>query len=151
MFANEVSITFELAARFVTGVARSAGQMWVHMGSLRSILSRIFSMGHILPISAPTAAKRLLSPRITSYLYKRLKVSSRLTLNFGLRYELDPPLTNPGTHRRSDPALYRSNMEVDSDGLPMGPLAAGIVEAARAFPVQLRPVTCGKRVVKSLI
>lgn len=58
------------------------------------------------------------------------KLSSRLTLNLGLRYELDmPPYETHGRMSTFDPALYRPRMEVDSNGNPVGPPIEGFVQA----------------------
>src|SRR5207302_10669915 len=81
------------------------------------------------------------------------RVSPKLTLNLGLRYELDlPPYDSQGRIGAFDPALYRPRMEVDSNGFPIGPPAAGIIEAGNALPqYSLRGVTrVGKRIVKSI-
>ncbi len=81
------------------------------------------------------------------------KLSSKLTLNLGLRYELDPPAyDSKGRIGGFDPALYRPNTQVDSNGLPIGPPAEGIVEAGNAPPQYSLPgvTRVGKRVVKSV-
>jgi len=81
------------------------------------------------------------------------KVSSKLTLNLGLRYELDPPPYDAqGRIGGFDPALYRPEKAVDSNGFPVGPPAAGIIEAGNALcQYSLPGVTrVGKRVVNSI-
>jgi Carboxypeptidase regulatory-like domain/TonB dependent receptor len=81
------------------------------------------------------------------------KISSRLTVNLGLRYELDaPPYDSQGRIGGFDPALYQPRMEVDSNGFPVGPPVGGIVEAGNALPeYSLSGVTrVGKRVIKSI-
>lgn len=63
------------------------------------------------------------------------KLSSRLTLNLGLRYELDmPPFETHGRMSTFDPALYRPRMEVDNNGNPVGPPVAGFVQAENVDP-----------------
>jgi len=50
------------------------------------------------------------------------KLSPKLTMNLGLRYELDlPPYDSQGRIGGFDPALYRPSMEVDGNGFPVGP------------------------------
>jgi hypothetical protein len=81
------------------------------------------------------------------------KVSSHLTLNLGLRYELDPPpYDSRGRIGGFDRVLYRPRMQVDSDDDPVGPPAAGIIEAGNAPPqYSLTGVTrVGNRLVKSI-
>jgi hypothetical protein len=81
------------------------------------------------------------------------KLSSKLSLNLGLRYELDPPpYDSQGRIGGFDPALYKPLMQVDGNGLPVGPPAAGIIEAGNA-PSQysLPGVTrVSRRVVNSI-
>src|SRR5581483_8924849 len=61
------------------------------------------------------------------------KLSKKITLNLGLRYELNlPPYETNGLIGGFDPALYRPRMEVGSDGLPVGPPARGIVMAGNS-------------------
>lgn len=63
------------------------------------------------------------------------KLSARLTLNLGLRYELDlPPYETRGGFSTFDPALYKPRMEVDSSGAPLGPPVAGFVQAGNVIP-----------------
>src|SRR5438270_7245631 len=81
------------------------------------------------------------------------RVSPKVTLNLGLRYELDlPPYDSQGRIGGFDPALYRPRMEVDNNGFPVGPPAAGIIEAGNALPQYSLPgvTRVGKRIVKSI-
>ena len=58
------------------------------------------------------------------------KTLHNLTLNLGLRYELDlPPYDARGRIGGFDPSLYQPRMEVDGNGFPIGPPVAGIVVA----------------------
>lgn len=79
------------------------------------------------------------------------KVASRLTLNLGLRYELNlPPYETHGLMGGFDPALYRPRMEIGSDGSPVGPPIGGIVMAGNSQYVLPDVPKVGKRVVKSV-
>ena len=81
------------------------------------------------------------------------KLSSKLTLNLGVRFELDPPpYDDKGRIGGFDPTLYKPLMQVDGNGFPVGPPAAGIIEGGNA-PSQysLPGVTrVGRRVVNSI-
>jgi hypothetical protein len=62
------------------------------------------------------------------------KVSDKLTLNFGLRYELDtPPYDTQGRIATFDPGLYQPRM-LTVGGAPVGPPVAGYVQADNAAP-----------------
>ncbi len=81
------------------------------------------------------------------------KFSSKLTLNVGLRYELDPPpYDSQGRIGGFDPALYQPRMQVDGNGFPVGPPAAGIIEAGNALSQYSLPgvTRVGERVVHSI-
>ena len=81
------------------------------------------------------------------------KVSPHLTLNLGLRYELDlPPFESNGRIGGFDPSLYQPTKQVDPDGFPVGPPAEGIVMAGNASSaIHLTGVTrVGKRIFKSV-
>jgi hypothetical protein len=63
------------------------------------------------------------------------KLAERLTINLGLRYELDlPPYEKRGALATFDPTLYRPRMEVDASGNPVGPPIAGFVQAGNVIP-----------------
>ena len=63
------------------------------------------------------------------------KVSRKLILNLGLRYELDlPPYETRGALSTFDPALYKPRMEVDGSGNPVGPPIGGFVQAGNVIP-----------------
>lgn len=63
------------------------------------------------------------------------KLAERLTINLGLRYELDlPPYELRGALATFDPALYRPRMEVDASGTPVGPPIGGFVQAGNVIP-----------------
>jgi hypothetical protein len=81
------------------------------------------------------------------------KLSPKFTTNVGLRYELDPlPYDSRGRIGGFDPTLYQPRMQVDSSGFPVGPPAAGIIEAGNAPPQYNLPgvTRVGKRLVKSI-
>jgi outer membrane receptor protein involved in Fe transport len=81
------------------------------------------------------------------------KLSQRLTLNLGLRYELDlPPYETRGALGTFDPALYQPRMEVDASGNPVGPPAGGFVQAGNVIPQYDLPnvPNVGKRVFTSV-
>jgi len=63
------------------------------------------------------------------------KFSEKLTINLGLRYELNlPPYETRGALATFDPALYQPRMEVDASGNPVGPPVGGFVQAGNAIP-----------------
>jgi hypothetical protein len=81
------------------------------------------------------------------------RITPRLTLNAGLRYELNqPPFETRGLIGGFDPSLYQPRLQVDEDGLPVGPPAAGIIEAGNAPPeYSLTGVTrVDRRVLRSI-
>jgi len=68
------------------------------------------------------------------FLQDDLRVSRKLILNLGLRYELDlPPLETRGAISTFDPSLYQPRMEVDGNGNPVGPPIAGFVQAGNVI------------------
>jgi hypothetical protein len=80
------------------------------------------------------------------------KLSQKLTLNLGLRYELNlPPYETRGALVTFDPALYQPRLEVDASG-PVGPPVGGFVQAGNVIPqFDLADVpNVGKRVFTSI-
>ena len=80
-------------------------------------------------------------------------LSRKLTLNLGLRYELDlPPFETRGALSTFDPALYKPRMEVDAGGNPIGPPIGGFVQAGNVIPQFDLPnvPNVSKRVLRSL-
>jgi hypothetical protein len=81
------------------------------------------------------------------------RFSQRLTLNLGLRYELDmPPYDTRGRNMDFDPALYEPRLAVDGNGRPVGPPIGGFVQAGNVIPQYDLPgvPNVGKRIVRSI-
>src|SRR2546422_6776823 len=81
------------------------------------------------------------------------KFSPKLILNLGLRYELDlPPYETRGALTTFDPSLYTPRMELDGNGIPVGPPIGGFVQAGNVIPQYDLPdvPNVGKRIVKSI-
>lgn len=79
------------------------------------------------------------------------KTSRRLTLTFGLRYQLDLPFYDTlGRISTFDPALYKPRLDNRSN--PVGPPVGGFVQAGNVIPQYDLPdvPNVGKRVVTSL-
>ena len=63
------------------------------------------------------------------------RATTQLTLNLGLRYELDlPPFEAAGRIATFDPSLYQPRLAVDASGRPIGPPIAGFVQAGNVSP-----------------
>ena len=80
------------------------------------------------------------------------KTSRRMTLTFGLRYELDLPFYDTlGRISTFDPALYEPRREV-INGNPVGPPVGGFVQAGNVIPQYDLPEVpnVSKRVVTSI-
>jgi len=80
------------------------------------------------------------------------KVSPRLTLNLGLRYELDlPPYDTRGRLATFDPALYKPQ-PLFINGVPQKPYVSGFVQAGNVIAQYDLPYLpkVGKRVLKSI-
>ena len=80
------------------------------------------------------------------------KVNPKVTVNLGLRYELDlPPYDSQGRIGGFDPTLYKPPLNGDAEGLPIGPPSAGILEAGNALPQYTLPgvTRVGRRIVRS--
>ena len=81
------------------------------------------------------------------------RLSSKLALNLGLRYELDlPPLETRGAMSTFDPTLYQPRMELDAGGNPVGPPGGGFVQAGNVIPQYDLPdaPNVGKRLLRSV-
>jgi Carboxypeptidase regulatory-like domain/TonB dependent receptor len=82
-----------------------------------------------------------------------LRLTPKLYLNIGLRYELDlPPYETHGRMSTFDPALYKPRMEVDSSGNPIGPPIGGFVQAGNVDSENDLPQVpnVGKRLLTSM-
>ncbi|HVF30592.1 MAG TPA: TonB-dependent receptor, partial [Pyrinomonadaceae bacterium] len=80
------------------------------------------------------------------------KLSTKLTLNLGLRYELAPPFYDTrGRLNTFDPALYVPRMEL-FNGLPAGPPIGGLVQAGNVIPAYDRRgiPNVGKRLLHTI-
>ncbi len=62
------------------------------------------------------------------------KVSPKLTLNLGLRYDLDlPPYDTRGRISTFDPTLYKPRPPLGNTGAPIGPPVGGFVQAGNVI------------------
>ena len=80
------------------------------------------------------------------------KVSSRWTINLGLRYELDLPFYDTrGRISVFDTSLYKPRLLV-IDGIPQGPPIGGFVQAGNVIPSYDAPEApnAGKRIINSI-
>lgn len=81
------------------------------------------------------------------------RLTQRLSLNLGLRYELDlPPYETKGALSTFDPALYRPRMDVDAGGNPIGPPIGGFVQPGNVINQYDLPdvPNVGKRMLTSI-
>jgi hypothetical protein len=81
------------------------------------------------------------------------RLTSKLSPNLGLRYELDlPPYETSGALSTFDPALYRPRMEVDAAGNPIGPPIGGFVQPGNVISQYDLPdaPNVGKRMLTSI-
>ena len=81
-----------------------------------------------------------------------MRSSQKLTLNLGLRYELDlPPYETRGSNPTFDPTLYEPLLKVDSSGNPVGPPIGGFVQPRNVIAQYDLPgiPKVGKRVLRS--
>jgi hypothetical protein len=81
------------------------------------------------------------------------KVSPKLTLNLGLRYELNlPPYDTRGRLSTFDPALYKPRLEVDGNGDPVGPPIGGFIQAGNVIELYNLPdlPKVDKRVISNI-
>jgi len=80
------------------------------------------------------------------------RFSRKLTLNLGVRYELDlPPYETHGALSTFDPTLYLPRMAVDGSGNPVGPPVGGFVQPGNVIPQFDLPdvPNVGKRILYS--
>jgi hypothetical protein len=81
------------------------------------------------------------------------KLSTRWTINAGLRYELNPAFYDTrGRISTFDPSLYRPRMVVNNLGVPQGPPVGGFVQAGNVIPEYDLPVVpnVSKRLVTKI-
>jgi hypothetical protein len=78
-------------------------------------------------------------------------ISDKLTLNMGIRYELNlPPYETTGLIGGFDPERYSPRTEIAADGLPVGPPISGIIMAGNSGDVLPDVAKVSKRVLRSV-
>ena len=98
------------------------------------------------------AARTIRTSDYSFFFHDDWRLTSKLSLNLGMRYELDlPPYETQGALSTFDPSLYQPRMTVDANGNPIGPPVGGFVQPGNVVSRYDLPdvPNVGKRVLTS--